>query len=100
MPSGIFQSCGTVFLGQGEDPQDATNASFALSLIDGHTQRADLHSGTARSMQQLSGTERHFLWVVFALDAIPAAFLANVLAEKLIRTGMQNMHVQCIPLHF
>jgi hypothetical protein len=54
----------------------------------------------ARSAQQLSGTEWHFLWVVFALDAVPTAFLADMLTEKLIRVGMQDAHVQRIPLHF
>ena len=82
-----------VFLGQGEDAQDTPNARLALSLIDGHRQYADLFPSVARSMQQLRGTERHFLWVVFALDAIPAAFLANVLAEKLTRAGMQDAYV-------
>ena len=64
------------------------------------TQYADLVSGAARPVQQLSGTERHSLRIVFGFDAIPAAFLTNVLAEKLIRAGMQNAHVQRIPLHF
>jgi hypothetical protein len=65
----------------------AANARLTLSLIDGYTQHADLGSRAARSMQQLSGTEWHFLCVVFVLDAIPAAFLANVLTKKLIGTN-------------
>ena len=60
----------------------------------------DLFPSVARSAQQLRGTERHFLWVVLAFDAIPAAFLPDMLAEKLIRAEMQDTHLQIIPLHF
>src|SRR5258708_15492340 len=98
--AGIFDCRRTVFPGQGKDSQDAANACFTLSLIDGHTQYADLISGVACSPQQLRGAQRHFLWVVVGFDAIPAAFLADVLAEKLIRAGIENAHVQRIPLHF
>ncbi len=78
----IFKGRRAVFLGQREDPQDAANARLTLSLIDGHRQYANLPSGVARTAQQLRGAQGHFLWVVLALDAIPAAFLANVFAEK------------------
>src|SRR5271155_783674 len=49
--------------------------------------------------QELRRAERHFLRVVFFLDAISAALLAQVLAKKLAGAGMQDTHVQLIPLH-
>jgi hypothetical protein len=94
--AGVFDRRRSVFLGQGKDSQDAANARLTLSLINGPTQYADLVSGAARSVQQLSGTGRHSLRVVFGFDAIPVAFLTNVL----IRAGTQDAHMQRIPLHF
>jgi hypothetical protein len=41
-----------------------------------------------------------FLWVVFFLDAIPAALLTQMFAKKLIGVGMEDAHVQRVPLHF
>ena len=60
---------------------------------------ADLGSGVFGAPQQLRRAQRHFLGVVFFLDAISAAFLAQVLAKKLVGVGMQDAHVQRIPLH-
>src|SRR5438105_15351358 len=51
------------------------------------------------SPQQLRRVERHFLGVIFFLDAISAALLTQVLAKKLVGVGMQDTHVQLIPLH-
>ena len=60
---------------------------------------ADLRSGVLGAPQQLRRAQRHFLWVVFFLDAISAAFLAQVFAKKLAGAGMQDAYVQLIPLH-
>src|SRR5262249_62047832 len=49
--------------------------------------------------QQLCCTQRHFLWVVFFLDAISAALLAEMLAQKLVGAGMQDAHMQRVLLH-
>src|SRR5215472_17486132 len=49
--------------------------------------------------QELRRAQGHFLWVIFFLDAIAAALLAQMLAEKLVGVGMQDAHVQRVPLH-
>jgi len=49
--------------------------------------------------QELRRAQRHFLGVVFFLDAISASSLAQVLAKKLAGAGMQDTHVQLVPLH-
>src|SRR6516225_12395244 len=97
--AGIFDCRGSVFLHQGKHPEDAADGDLSLLLID---QLAELSDGSSRmfgATQQLRGAERHFLRVVFFLDAISATFLAEMLTKKLARVGMQDAHVQLIPLH-
>lgn len=48
---------------------------------------------------ELRGAQRHFLGVVLFLDAISAALLTYMLAEKLISGRMQDAHVQRVPIH-
>src|SRR5208337_5384583 len=61
---------------------------------------ADLGAGALSTPQELRCAQWHFLGVVFFLDAIPAALLAQVFAKELAGAGMQDTHVQLIPLHF
>jgi hypothetical protein len=51
-----------------------------LLVIDQLAKLADLRSGVFGAPQKLRCAQRHFLGVVFFLDAISAAFLAQVLA--------------------
>src|SRR5438445_3953468 len=88
------------FLIRGMHSQDAADAGLCLLLIDQLAELADLGSGVFGAPQELRRAQRHFLGVVFLLDAISTAFLAQVLAKKLVCTGMQDAHVQRIPLHF
>src|SRR6516225_8399431 len=82
--TGVFDRGCPVFLDQGMHSQDAADAGLALLLIDQLAELADLGSRMFGATQQLRGAERHFLRVIFFLDAISASFLA---------------HVQLIPLH-
>jgi hypothetical protein len=52
----------------------------------------NLSAGVFGAPQELRRTQRHFLGVVFLLDAIPAAFLAQVFAKKSdqLRSKHQN----------
>src|SRR2546425_572034 len=79
--------------------QDAADAGLCLPLIDQLAELADTGSGMFGAPQQLRRAQRHLLGVVFFLDAISATSLAQVLAKKLAGAGMQDAHVQLIPLH-
>jgi hypothetical protein len=70
-----------------------------LPVIDQLAELADLGSGVFGPPQELHRAQRHFRGVIFLLDTVPAAFLAQVLAEELVGVRMQDPHVQCVPLH-
>src|ERR1039457_7163182 len=78
--AGFIDRRGTVFLGQGENPQNAEHAYFALLAMDGIAERADMYSGSTRSPQQLGSAQRRPLGAVLGLDAIPSSLLAQVFA--------------------
>src|SRR5262249_38628747 len=98
--TGIFDSCRSVFLHQGKHTQNAADGCLSLPLIDQLAELADLRSGMFGAPQQLRRAQRHFLWVVFFLDAIATALLAQMFAKKLVSVRMQDAHVQRVPLHF
>ena len=90
----------TVFLHQGKHPQDAADTGLSLPVIQQLAELARLGAGMSSSPQQLRRAQRHFLGVIFFLDAISAALLTQMLAKKLVGVRMQDAHVQRIPLHF
>src|SRR5437016_9427636 len=69
-------------------------------VMNGLTECADMSSGAGSARQQLRRRERRLLGVVLRLDAMPAAFLADMLAQKLMDSGIENADVKQIPLHF
>src|SRR5262252_4961200 len=88
--AGIFDCCRSVFLHQGKHTQDAADTGLPLPLIDQLAELADLRSGMFGASQQLRRAERHFLGVILFLDAIPAAPLAHMFAERLFGERMQD----------
>src|ERR1700746_2678132 len=66
--------------------------------MDGIAERADVRASTTRSPQQLRRAQRGSLGMVFGLDAIAAAFLANVLTQQLAGLGIEQTDKQLIPL--
>jgi len=62
-------------------------AGRSLLLIDQLAELADLGSGVFGTPQELRRAQRHFLGVVFILDAISAAFLPEVLARSWLVFG-------------
>src|SRR6516165_5050378 len=88
--TGVFDRGCPVFLDQGMHSQDAADAGLALLLIDQLAELADLGSRMFGATQQLRGAERHFLRVIFFLDAISASFLAQVLAKKFVSVWIQD----------
>src|SRR5436189_2090295 len=92
-------TAGTPYFFIRESTQDAADAGLSLPVIQQLAELAGLGAGMSSSPQQLRRAQRHFLGVIFFLDAIAAAFLTQVLAKKLVGVGMQDTHVQLIPLH-
>jgi hypothetical protein len=86
--AGVFDCRCPVFLHQGKHSQDAAEAGLSLPVIDQLAELADVGSGVFGPPQQLHRAQRHFLGVVFLLDAVPTASLAQVLAEKLVGVRM------------
>src|SRR6516164_11311566 len=91
--AGIFDCRGPVFLHQGKHPEDAADADLSLLLIDQLAELADGGSRMFGATQQLRCAKRHFLPVIFFLDAISTMFLAKMLTKKLTRVRMQDAHV-------
>jgi len=58
-----------------------------------------VRSGSARSPQQLGGTQRRALGMILFFDAIPSPLLAHVFAQQLPGLGIEQTNVQLIPLH-
>ena len=56
-------------------------------------------ASAARSLQQLRSAQRCSFGVILGLDAIPAAFLAHVLAQQLASLGIEEANENIIPLH-
>src|SRR5262252_8326382 len=97
--TGIFDCRRSVFLHQGKHTQDAADAGLSLPVVQQLAELASLGACMCSPPQQLRRAQGHFLWVIFFLDAIAAALLAQMLAEKLVGVGMQDAHVQRVPLH-
>ena len=53
----------------------------------------------AARRRQLRRAQRHFLWVVFFLDAVSAAPLPQMFAKKLLAVRIEDAHAQPVPLH-
>src|SRR5262245_34212735 len=66
--------------------------------MNGLAECANMRSGASGARQQLNGCERRLLRIVFRTDAVPAALLADMLAQQLVRFGMEDANVKRIPL--
>src|SRR5712691_3626582 len=67
-------------------------------VMQGFAEDADLRSGTSGTSQQLRCGEGGFLGIVLGLDAMPATFLSDVLAQELMGLRIENADVKRIPL--
>ena len=85
----VFDRGHTVFLHQGKRPRMPADADLSLLLVDQLAELADGGSRMFGATQQLRCAERHFLGVIFFLDAISTTFLAQMLTKKLARVQMQ-----------
>ena len=70
---GVVDDGGPVFLGQGEDAEDATNAARALMLVDVIADGADRGAGMVRGAQDGQRFRRRAGRTIGVLDAMPAA---------------------------
>jgi hypothetical protein len=75
-----------------------TDAGLFLPVVQQLAELASLGACVCSPPQDLRRAQRHFLWVIFFLDALSAALLAQVLAKKLVGIRMQGGHVQHVPL--
>src|SRR5207247_3609533 len=86
-----------VLFSQRENAEDAAHADFSLLAMDGFAERADVCAGATRAPQQLGNAQRCALGVIFRLDAIPAAFLAQMFAQQLAGFGIEQADKQVVP---
>src|SRR2546425_4172230 len=68
-------------------------------IMDGFAKGADVRSSASRPRQQLRCGEWRFLRIVLRADAMPAALLPDMLAEKLMRFRIENANVKRIRLN-
>src|SRR5215475_10027979 len=73
--AGIFDCRRSIFLHQGKHTQDAADAGFSLPVVQQLAELAGLGACIGSPPQELRRAQRHFLWVIFFLDAISAALL-------------------------
>src|ERR1700741_109130 len=97
--AGIFDCRRSIFLYQGKHSQDAADACLSLPVVQQLAELASLAACVCSAPQELRRTQRHFLWVIFFLDAISAALLTQMFAKKLVGVGMQDAYMQRVPLH-
>ena len=57
-------------------------------------------TGLGGAGQQLHGAERSFLGAILVVDPVVAGELAQVFAQELIILGIEDTHMQSIPLDF
>src|ERR1700745_1861062 len=97
--AGIFRSCHTVLFSQRENALDAAHAQLSLVVINMVAEGANLGPRAFGSQQQLRNLPRSSRRKISLLDAIPAAFLAHVLAEQWAGLGIESADEDLIPLH-
>ena len=97
--AGIFRSCRTVLFDQGENALNAAHTELPLVLINVMTESSDLSARAFGSLQQLRDLPRSSWREIPLLDAMPAAFLANVLSQQLPGFGIEDPNEDLIPLH-
>ena len=85
--AGVFDCCSSVFLHQGKHAQDAADAGLSLPVVQQLAELASLSAGMCSPPQELRRAERHFLWVIFFLDAVSAALLTQMFAQELVVLG-------------
>src|SRR5438445_3153170 len=97
--AGFIDRRGAVFLGQGENAEDAAHSDLALLAVDGIAECADVRSGATGAPQQLRSAQWCSLGMVLFFNAIPAALLAHVFAQQQPGLGIEQADEQIIPLH-
>ncbi len=96
---GLIDDGDTMFLGQGEDPEDLPDAMSAVMRVEIAAERADRWSRGGRAAEQRQGRGRCSRRLIADLDAMPATRGAQVLAQQVPRLGIDESDVQLIPLH-
>src|ERR1700719_3416790 len=95
----IFRSCYPVLFGESQNTLNATHADLSLVVMDMLAESSDLSPGAFGSQQQLRNLPRSSRRKIPLLDAMPAAFLTDVLAQQLPGLGIKDPDEHLIPLH-
>ena len=96
--TGIFDGRHAEVFGERQHTENATNAGLSLMLVDCLAECADVGPGSAGASQHLSRREGRLFRIVFRSDAMPAAFLPDMLTQQLVRSWIENTDVERIPL--
>ena len=97
--TGIFRSCRTVLFDQGEKALHAAHAQLPLVLINVMAEGSDLSARVFGPHQQLRNLPRSSWREIPLLDAMPAAFLTDVLAQQLPGFRIEEPDEDLLPLH-
>src|SRR5262249_423400 len=92
--TGILGSSDTELFCERKNAKDAANAGFSVMTMECFTKRTNLSAGPPRPRQQLNMCEWGFFGIVLRPNAVPAALLTDMLAEKLMRFRIENTDVQ------
>ena len=96
---GLFDDIGTMLLGEREDAEDAADAGGAVVAVDVVTDGGDGGAGALGGGEQGEGLGRGAGGPVRVRDAMPAPRRAQVLAEELAGSGVEQADVGAVPLH-
>ena len=88
-----------MFPGAREDAEDATDACGAVVAMDVVADRGDGGTGALGGGEQGEGLGRGAGGPVRVRDAMPAPWRAQVLAEELSGSGVEQADVGAVPLH-
>ena len=97
--AGVIGDGDAVFLRQGEDAEQPPDAQLSILAVDMFAYRADMRSGGAGPAQNHLCRLRRARGLVLFADAVPAALLAQVLAQKLAGLWVEQPHAARVPLH-
>jgi len=89
----------TIFLGHGQDAENATDGGFAIIGVHRLAERADLSAGLAGPDQQLQRAGRRLFGAILWLNAATTTRLTQMFPQQLPSPRVEQTDTLCIPLN-
>ena len=96
--AGALDRPGPVRLDEGEHAEEATHPDLPLQAVDGLAHDADRRPGGRRACEQPDGARGRRRGTILVPHPVVALLLAQVLTQQCARHGLQDAHVERVPL--